>query len=78
MTTGFEDDEAVGGQSATMGGILRYLMHEKGGNLPQAQAEDLMVKHHELVTKGIRFASFANYVGDQILRAEGLPEGEGE
>lgn len=72
------DQPAVGAVNANLRSVRHYLVHPKGGNLPEAQALALMDKHAILIQKGERVQSFANYVGDQILRAEGLPEGSGE
>jgi hypothetical protein len=72
-----DDEIAVGAVDANLRSVRRYLTHPQGGGLSEAEAIRLMDKHAILIQKGERARSFANYVGDQILRAEGLPEGEG-
>ena len=72
------DEWNGGGVNATEDTILDYLTHPKGGNLSESRARELMAEYPRPVADGIRYASFANYVGDQLLRAAGLPEGSDE
>jgi hypothetical protein len=73
-----DEELAIGAVNATKASVMEYLMHPQGGNLGRNQAQQLCAKYADDIEKGERLSSFANYVGDKILRAEGLPEGEGE
>lgn len=51
--------------------VVRYLTQnfadEKGNFLPEDLAMQLVVKHTDIVERGITLRSHSSYVGDQIL-----------
>ena len=73
MTTFDDDDDEAppGAVPCTAATVLDYLTHPRGGDLSVDAARTAMVRHAWLLEEGERLRSFANYVGDQILHAEG-------
>ena len=57
-------------QNATTGGVIAYLVDATGK--PASEISTVVNQHKEILSKGIRARSFANYVGDKIAAAAGL------